>query len=227
MNATAVSRIVLADDHQLVRSGLRALLERQPGLEVVGEAGDGRKAVWAAQDLRPDLVVMDLEMPGLNGIEATRQIASEVQGVKVLCLSMHSSARFVEAAFQAGAAGYLLKDSATDELSRAVDTVLAGRTYVSPAIAGAALGPLLDHAPRSAGTAFSLLTPREREVLQLLAEGRSTREIADRLCVTSKTVYYHRERTMEKLGIHTVAGLTRYAIEQGLTSLEPAGSSEA
>ena len=226
MNEPARSRVLLADDHQLVRGGLRALLERQPGLEVVGEAGDGRKAVWAARDLRPDLVVMDVEMPGLNGIEATRQIVSEVGGVRVLCLSMHGSARFVEAAFEAGASGYLLKDSATEELSLAVDTVLAGRTYVSPAIAGEALDSMLHHARWPAGTAFSRLTSREREVLQLLAEGRSTREIAGRLCLSLKTVYYHREQLMEKLDIRSVAGLTRYAIEQGLTGVElpaPAG----
>ncbi len=217
-------RIVLADDHQLVRSGLRELLERQGDLAVVGEVGDGREAVRSARELRPELVVMDVEMPGLNGIKATRQIASEVGGVRVLCLSMHSSPRFVEAAFEAGAAGYLLKDSATDELLRAIRAVLTGRTYVSPAVAGAAI---CRRGSPAGETAFTLLTGREREVLQLLAEGCSTREIAKRISLSPKTVYYYREQVMDKLGIGSVAGLTRYAIREGLTPAEladPTGS---
>ncbi len=216
-------RIVLADDHELVRSGLRALLERQGDLAVVGEVRDGRDAVRSARELRPELVVMDVEMPSLNGIEATRQIASEVNGTKVLCLSMHASPRFVEAAFEAGAAGYLLKDSATDELVRAVRTVLAGRPYLSPALAEAAAGALRRHGAPAEASAFTLLTGREREVLQLLAEGCSTSEIASRLCLSAKTVYFHREQMMDKLGIRSVAGLTRYAIEEGLTSIEVPG----
>ncbi len=216
-------RIVLADDHQLVRSGLRALLERQGDLAVVGEVGDGREAVRSARELQPALVVMDVEMPGLNGIEATRQIASEVDGVRVLCLSMHSSRRFVEAAFEAGAAGYLLKDSATDELVRAIRTVLTGRTYVSPGVSDAAVGPFRHGSPAGASV-FTLLTGREREVLQLLAEGCSTEEIAARVSLSPKTVYYHREQVMEKLGIRSVAELTRYAIQEGLTPAELAGS---
>ncbi len=212
-------RVVLADDHELVRSGIRALLEKQGGLQVVGEVSDGRKAVRSARDLKAELVVMDVEMPGLNGIEATRQIVSEIGGVKVLCLSVHSSPRFVEAAFEAGAAGYLLKDSTTDELAQAIATVLSGRTYLSPAIAGAALGPLRRHGT-TADSAFSVLTGREREVLQLLAEGRSTGEIAERLCVSSKTVYFHRQQMMGKLGIRSVSGLTRYAIQEGLSGIE-------
>ncbi len=222
MNGIVGHRIVLADDHELVRSGLRALLERQGDLAVIGEVGDGRDAVRSARELRPELVVMDVEMPGLNGIEATRQIAVENGGVKVLCLSMHSSPRFVEAAFEAGAAGYLLKDSATDELALAVRTVLAGRTYVSPAVAGAAVGPYRRPGPAVA-SAFTVLTGREREVLQLLAEGCSTRKIASRLSLSPKTVYSHREQMMEKLGIHSVAELTRYAIQEGLTSIELPG----
>ncbi len=218
--ATTGHRIVLADDHELVRSGLRALLEKQGDLEVVGEVADGREAVRSARELEPELVVMDVEMPGLNGIEATRQIAAEVDGVRVLCLSMHSSRRFVEAAFEAGAAGYLLKDSATDELVRAIRTVLSGRTYVSPAVSDAAIGPLRRRGSPVGASAFTRLTGREREVLQLLAEGCSTEQIATRLHLSPKTVYYHREQVMEKLGIRSVAGLTRYAIEEGLTSVE-------
>ncbi len=213
-------RIVLADDHQLVRSGLRALLEQQDDLAVVGEVRDGRDAVRTARELRPELVVMDVEMPGLNGIEATRQIASQACGVQVLCLSMHSSSRFVEAAFESGAAGYLLKDSAAEELVRAIRTVLSGRTYVSPAVAGAAVGHNRRAGPPAVASAFTLLTGREREVLQLLAEGCSTQEIARRLHMGAKTVYTHREQMMEKLAIRSVAGLTRYAIQEGLTAIE-------
>ena len=184
--------ILLADDHELVRSGLRALLERQVDLEVIAEAKDGREAVRLAGDLRPDLVMMDVAMPGLNGIEATRQIGSGVNGVKVLCLSIHSSARFVEAAFAAGAAGYLLKDSATEELVRAVRTVLSGGAYVSPAVSANLVAIL--QPPPTGSSAFTRLTGREREVLQLLAEGCSTREIASRLYISPKTVYSHREQ---------------------------------
>ncbi len=210
-------RIVLADDHQLVRSGLRALLEQQGDLAVIGEVGDGREAVRSARELRPELVVMDLEMPGLNGVEATRLIVSEVVGAKVLSLSMHSSPRFVEAAFAAGAAGYLLKDSTTEELVRAVRTVLSGRTYVSPAISDAAIGR---RGSPAGASAFTLLTGRERQVLQLLAEGCTTEQIANRLCLSAKTVYYYREQVMDKLAIRSVAGLTRYAIQEGLTPAE-------
>ncbi len=216
-------RVILADDHELVRSGLRALLERQGNVEIVREIGDGRAAVRSARELRPELVVMDVEMPVLNGIEATRQIASEVKGTKVLCLSMHTSARFVEAAFEAGAAGYLLKDSATNELALAIRTVLSGRTYVSPAIAGAVVGHVRATDQAAGPSAFTALTGRQREVLQLLAEGRSTEEIASRLFLSPKTVYFHREQMMDKLGIRSVAGLTRYAIQEGLTAIELPG----
>lgn len=223
MNAALSHRVVLADDHELFRSGLRALLERQEDLAVIGEVQDGRDAVRSARELGPDLVVMDVEMPGLNGIEATRQIVSEASGVRVLCLSMHASSRFVEAAFEAGAHGYLLKDSATDELVRAVRAVLSGRTYVSPAVGAAAVAPYGRNGLPAADSAFTLLSGREREVLQLLAEGCSTSEIASRLCLSPKTIYFHREQMMEKLGIRSVAGLTRYAIQEGLTGLELAG----
>ena len=212
-------RIVVADGHELFRCGLRALLENRDGLAVVGEVRDGREAVRSACELRPDLVMMAVELPGLNGIEATRQIASEVFEVKVLCLARHDSPRFVEAAFEAGAAGYLLKDSAEEELVRAIRTVLSSRPYVSPAIADAAAFALRRHVSPALASAFTILTEREREVLQLLAEGCSTREIASRICISPKTVYTHREHMMEKLGIHSVAGLTRYAIEEGLTSI--------
>lgn len=212
--------IVLADAHELVRHGIRALLEKQPDLTVIGEAGNGPEAFLSAHELRPELVVMDVEMPGLNGIDTARRIVSEIDGVAVLCLSMHSSSRFVEAAFEAGAAGYLLKDSPEEEFVRAVHTVLSGHTYASPAISDAMVGALRQNDPPEGASAFTLLTGREREVLQLSAEGCSTREIASNLYISPKTVYTHRQHLMEKLDIHSVAGLTRYAIREGLTSSE-------
>ncbi len=212
-------RVLLADDHQLFLEGLRALLGEQPGIVVVGEAANGRQAVAAARNLEPQIVVMDLSMPGMNGIEATRRIVRELPDVKVICLSMHSEARFVEAALEAGAAGYLLKDCASDELLSAVETVSAGKTYISPSIAGLVVTALRSRERQS--TAFTLLTQREREVLQLLAEGHSTKEIAEHLGVSIKTVGTHREHIMQKLDIHSIAGLTKYAIGEGLTSAEP------
>ncbi len=212
-------RILLADDHELVRGGFRALIQSDSDLAVVGEVGDGREAVRAARELQAALVVMDVEMPNLNGIEAARQITAEVDGTKVLCLSMHSSPSLVKAAFEAGAAGYLLKDSAPEELVRAIRTVLAGRTYLSPALADA-MAEALRAGPGAQGSAFTRLTGREREVLQLLAEGCSTADIASRLHMSTKTVYTHREQIMDKLDIRSVAGLTRYAIREGLTGVE-------
>ena len=215
-------RILLADDHELFLSGLLALLEKEPDMEVVGEAKDGREACRKAQELAPDLVLMDISMPGLNGIEATRQIATDRGvGVKVVCLSMHTESRFVEAALKSGAAGYLLKDSEPRELVRAIRVVMMGRTYISPAVAGTLVDALKDQRPLAGSSAFTLLTEREREVLQLLAEGHSTREIAEQLYMSPKTVATHREHLMNKLHIRSIAGLTKYAILEGLTSSEP------
>ncbi len=214
-------RILLADDHRLFADGLRGLLLQERGLEVVATAKDGREAVRLARQLRPDLVIMDLSMPGMSGIEATRQITSELAGIKVLCLSMHTETHFVEAALEAGARGYLLKDSALEELAEAVRTVSAGRSYLSPAVAGSVLEALRDHRPLAGKSAHELLTPREREVLQLVAEGRSTKEIAAELHVSTKTVLTHREHLMDKLRIRSVAGLTKYAVLEGLTSSGP------
>ena len=217
--APGTVRVLLADDHQLFLEGLRALLGEQPGLLVVGEAANGRQAVAAARSLEPNIVVMDLSMPGMNGIEATRRIVRELPDVKVICLSMHSEARFVEAALEAGAAGYLLKDCASDELLAAVETVSGGKTYISPSIASLVVTALRSRERQS--TAFTLLTQREREVLQLLAEGHSTKQIAAHLGVSIKTVGTHREHIMQKLDIHSIAGLTKYAIGEGLTSAVP------
>lgn len=213
-------RILLADDHKIVREGIRALLEKQPNMEVVAEAEDGRTAVRLARDLSPDVVVMDIGMPALNGIEATRQIVSELPGVKVVALSMHSNRRFVARMLKAGASGYLLKDCAFEELIRAVRAVAAGQLYLSPEITGVVVENYVRHL-QEIDLAPSDLTPREREVLQLLAEGKSIKQIASTLHVSVKTVGTHRQHLMQKLDIHSTAELTKYAIRAGLTSLEP------
>lgn len=212
-------RILLVDDHKIVRDGLRALIEKQPCMEVVAEAAEGRTAVRRAQDLSPDVVIMDVGMPDLNGIEATRQIVAKVPGVKVIALSMHSDRRFVVGMLSAGASGYLLKDCAFEELVSAVQTVAAGQGYLSPGITDI----VIENAVRTSTADFlvsSALTDREHEVLQLLAEGKSTTQIASLLNVSVKTVESHRRKIMEKLNLHSIADLTKFAIRAGLTSIE-------
>lgn len=212
-------RILLADDHTILRQGLRSLLSGQPGMSVVGEAENGRQAVQMARELKPDLVIMDVSMPDLNGIDATSQIRGLDPPARVIALSMYSDRRFVHQMFKAGAAGYLLKDCAAEELARAVRTVMDGQAYLSPAIAGVVVGELVRGLTTEGVPGFSALTAREREVLQLIAEGRSTKEIACRLSVSVKTVETHRRQVMEKLQVNSVADLTKYAIREGLTSL--------
>jgi len=212
--------ILLADDHEIIRNGLRSLIEKEGGLKVIGEAENGRTAIHLARELKPDVVVMDIGMPDLNGIEATRQITSEVPGVKVLALSMHTDKRFVTGMLKAGASGYMLKDGAFEELIHAIRLVASNRIYISPGI-GSVLVDDLRHPSQDKGPALPLLTAKEREVLQLVAEGKSTKEIASQLNVSVKTAETHRQHIMEKLGIHSVAELTKYAVREGLTSLEP------
>lgn len=215
------TRIILADDHRILREGIAAMLRQVPAFEIVGEASDGNETVRLARELRPDLVVTDVSMPGMNGIEAIRRIVEDVPGVRTLCLSVHDEKRLVSAVMDAGASGYLLKDCAFDELLRAVRAVMAGQVWISPAIAGVLME---DYRNRRAGastpSAFSELTAREREVIQLIAEGCSTREIAERLHVSAKTVGTHREHLMAKLRVSGTAELTRYAIREGLTTLD-------
>ena len=209
--------ILLADDHRIIRDGLRSLLSTMPGMEVVGEAENGRQALRIARKNNPDLVIMDISMPDLNGIEATRQILAESPGTKVLALSMHSDRQFVIQMFRAGVSGYLLKNGAFEELVLAIDTVLKNETYLSPKIASVLVRDLLETTEDN--SASSVLTPREREVLQLIAEGRSTKEIASDLNVSVKTVETHRRQIMDKLELRSVAELTKFALREGITDL--------
>lgn len=214
-------RILLADDHAILRDSLSQALQEEQDLEIVGQAGDGRAAVEKARELRPDIVVMDINMPHLNGIEATREIRQQAPGVRVIALSMHSAKPCVKEIFRAGASGYVHKNCGFDELMRAVRAVAEGKTYVSPSISQIVVEELGRPEDESdATTAFSLLTPREREILQLLAEGGTVKQIAQQLHVSHKTVEAHRLRIMNKLNVETVAQLTKYAIQEGLTSAE-------
>lgn len=213
-------RIFIADDHRIVREGLQSLVEKENDLEVVGMADNGRQALMLARRLKPDVVIMDIAMPELNGIDATRQIVDEVPGVKVIALSMHSEKQFVEGMLRAGVMGYLLKESAFEELIKAIRVVCAGKKYLSPDVTDIVLRDYLSPADEKDSEQAPDLTLREREVLQLLAEGRATREIAERLNISIKTVESHRKNIMTKLDLYTVAELTKYAVRHGLTSIE-------
>lgn len=210
-------RVLLADDHALVRAGIRALLAALPGIEVVAETGDGREALEVIRTHRPDVVMMDIAMPGLNGLEAAARVAKDFPNVRVIILSMHANEEYVWQALRAGAGGYLLKDAAPAELDLAVKAVARGESYLSPAVSKQVVG---DYIRRVGGDASSVeqLTPRQREILQLIAEGRSTKEIAHLLNISVKTVETHRVQLMERLNIHDVAGLVRYAIRVGLVT---------
>jgi len=213
-------KILLADDHKIIRDGLRSLIEKCPEMEVVGEADNGRMTIQLARELEPDVVIMDISMPDLNGIDATHQIIADVPGIKVIALSMHSDKRFVVGMFKAGAAGYLLKDCAFDELEQAVKTVLADHTYLSPKIATVVIKDYVPQVLTEDTSAFSVLSAREREVLQLLAEGKTTKDIASDLFLSVKTIETYRQRIMDRLDIHNLADLIKFAIREGLTSLE-------
>ena len=209
-------KILVADDHTLMRAGLVTLIARLPEMEVVAEAEDGRKALRLARDLQPDIVLMDIAMPGLNGLEAAERIHGILPAVKIIILSMHASEEYVAQALKAGASGYLLKDAATVELEMALKSVAMGQFYLSPAISRQVVDTMLHGGP----TGLDLLTPRQREILQLIAEGKSTRMIADTLHLSVKTVETHRAQLMERLDIHDVAGLIRYALRKGLISAD-------
>lgn len=211
------TRTLLADDHTLVRAGLRKLLEFMADIEVVGEAADGLELLALAEQLRPDLVLMDIAMPGLNGLEATSRLSKAMPGVRVVILSMHQTEEYVRQALRHGAAAYLLKDAAPLELELAIKAVLRGETFLSSAVSK---GVVSDYVQRLRNDAFpgAQLTPRQREVLQLIAEGHSTKEVARRLDLSVKTVDTHRSQLMRQLGIHEVTGLVRYAVRMGLVS---------
>jgi two-component system response regulator NreC len=212
-------KILLADDHKILRAGLRALLEKQPDLEVIGEAESGAAAVEMAKKKPPHLIIMDINMPDMNGIEATRRILRGRPGIKVLALSMHADKGFVVNMLKAGAAGYLLKDCALEELAYAIRAVMDNRTYLSPSLVNGILKDYIQLMSKDDLSVYSILTTREREVLQRVAEGRSTKEIAYDLDISTKTVETYRSQIMEKLGLNSVAELTKYAVREGLTSL--------
>jgi DNA-binding NarL/FixJ family response regulator len=212
-------KVLIADDHKIVRDGLRTMLSKYPEIEVVDEAENGRTTVELVKKLSPNIVIMDIAMPDLNGIEATRQIIAEKPEVKVIALSMHSDRRYISSMFKAGASGFLQKHCAFEEMMNAIKTVIENKTYLSPGISSTVVEDFIRHPEKSESSVFSMLSNREREVLQLLAEGRNTKEIAGNLNVSIKTVEAHRVKIMSKLGIHSVAELTKYAIREGLTSL--------
>jgi len=213
-------RILLADDHKITREGLVSLISKQSDMEVVAEAENGRDAVGLSKDIRPDVIIMDVSMPGLNGIEATKQILSEDENVKVIALSMHSDNLFVSEMLKSGASGYMLKDCAFEELDRAIREVVGGNTYLSPMISGTVVEDYLRKLNKSDTGESGILSDREREVLQLLAEGQSMKQIGLKLFISAKTVETHRRQIMNKLDMYTVAELTKYAIRKGLTSLD-------
>ena len=213
--------ILIADDHRLFRQGLGALFSAYSNINVIGEAQDGNAAINQVRKLKPDIVLMDINMPVLNGIEATRQLKAEMPGIRVIALSMHSGREFVQKMFSAGSSGYLLKDCQFNELVEAVTIVNSGRSYISPSLAGTLIEDYLLHLSGNASLSHNgdTLSQREREILQLIAEGWATQKIAEKLCISVKTVETHRSNIMKKLSLFTVAELTKYAIVEGITFL--------
>lgn len=215
----SVVRVMLADDHALVRAGIRSILSQLPGIEVVGEAGDGHETLRLVAEHAPHIILLDIGLPGLNGLEVAARLAREHPAVKVVFLSMHATEEYVLQALKSGAVGYLLKDSSVTELDVALRAVVRGETYLSPAISKRVVDDYVRRV-NAAETPAGNLTPRQREVLQLIAEGHSTKQMAHRLGVSVKTVETHRAQLMERLGIHDVAGLVRYAIRVGIVTPE-------
>jgi DNA-binding NarL/FixJ family response regulator len=213
-------RIIIADDHQIIRQSLKILLEKESDMEVVGEAENGRSAITLTRRLTPDVVVMDVKMPEMNGIEASHHILSELPKVKVIALSTYGDSRYVLNMLKAGAHGYLLKECAFEELARAIRLVTTHKTYLSPEVARVVVQDFVVHDSRGANNGLSVLTRREREVLQLIAEGKRTSQIADLLHISVKTVDTHRQQIMHKLHTRSVAKLTKYAIREGLIAWE-------
>ncbi len=218
---TVRKRIAIAEDHTILREGLKALLSSNADLEVVGEAEDGREAVRIALELKPDLMLMDLSMPKLNGIEAIKEIKRQCPEIKVLILTVYKTEEYVLASLQAGADGYILKEANHAEFLMAIKNVLMGKNYLSPEISGKVIEGYIRGKQNDAATPHTIwdtLTSREREILKLVGEGYKNREIADDLCISMKTVEKHRENLMKKLDLHTASALTSYAIEKGLVN---------
>lgn len=213
-------KVLLADDHKILRAGLRSLLEAEAHIEVIAEAEDGRQTVSLARNCEPDIIVMDVAMPDMNGVEATRKLNQLLPDVRVLALSGHPDGVYVKGMLEAGAKGYLLKDAASEELIAAINTVAKGRIYVSPSVTDTLVGDYLQRVKGEVGPDSAVLSDREREVLQLVAEGKSTVQIAEILHLSDRTIETHRKRIMDKLGMRTIAELTKYAIREGITSLD-------
>lgn len=214
------TKIIIADDHKMMRDGLRALIEKKPGFEIVAEAENGLKVLELVRKHLPELIIMDIGMPDINGIEATRKIISEYPDIKIIALSMHSDKRFITRMLEAGASGYLMKDCAFDELIQAIQSVLMNQMFISKSIANIIIKDHIKRLSETDSSGYSILTDREREVIQMLAEGNSTKEIASHLHLSVKTVETHRINIMKKLNLHSVAELTKYAIREGITTLE-------
>jgi DNA-binding NarL/FixJ family response regulator len=213
------TRVLIADDHNLVRAGIRSLLQNMEGIEVVAEAGDGHDALRLIKMHRPDVVLIDIAMPGLNGLEATARVAKESPGVRMIILSMHSNEEYVLQALRAGAAGYLVKGADTAELEIAIKAVTRGEKYLSPGVSKHVVTTYVQRVG-SENSPLELLTPRQREILQLVVEGHSTKKIASMLNISVKTVETHRMQLMERLDIHDIPGLVRYAIRVGIVKAE-------
>ncbi|AQT70142.1 Nitrogen regulation protein C [Anaerohalosphaera lusitana] len=214
-------RILIADDHGIVRQGIKEIVSQHEDMEVIGEAADGLTTLKLVRDLKPDIVLMDISMPDLNGVETTREIKRDYPDVKIIGLSMHSAKKFISEMLKAGASGYLLKDTGFEELINAITVVSSGQNYLSPAITETVVENYVRNSPERPNSVFSTLTKRERQILQSLAEGKTTKQTAKDLFISPKTVEAHRLNVMNKLGIDNVAMLTKYAIQEGLTSPEP------
>jgi DNA-binding NarL/FixJ family response regulator len=212
-------KIMVVDEHKILREGLSTLINKQPNMETIGEATDGREAIETVNKLSPDLVLMDVTMPNLNGIEATRKIKSKNPDIEIIALSLHSDRRYVLGMLDAGASGYLLKECAFDELVRAINTVMSGKKYLSPEISDILVDEYVNKNAPDKAIIYSKLTSRERETLQQIAEGKSTKDIAKELSISIKTVETHRQHIKKKLKATSIAELTKIAIREGLTSL--------
>ncbi len=212
-------KIMIVDEHKILREGLSTLIAKQPNMEIIGEATDGREALELVNKLSPDIILMDVTMPNLSGIEATRKIKSKNSDIEIIALSLHSDRRYVLGMIDAGASGYLLKECAFDELVRAINTVKNGKKYLSPEISSILIDEYSKKNPQDKLSIYSKLTPRETEILQLIAEGKNTKEISNRLNISIKTVETHRRHIKKKLKSESIAELTKIAIREGLTSI--------